>query len=64
MVNEALLKMDGLFAGMYEADVKGGRPSIARHAATGVLQRALGTPYAFREPIFLPVDEAANLVSW
>ena len=29
MVNEALLKMDGLFAGMYEADVKGGRPSVA-----------------------------------
>ena len=29
MVNEALCKMDGLFAGMYEADIKGGRPSIA-----------------------------------
>ncbi len=29
MVNDALLKMDGLFAGMYEADIKGGRPSIA-----------------------------------
>ena len=29
MVNEALAKMDGLFAGMYEADIKGGRPSIA-----------------------------------
>ncbi|MEJ8852911.1 IS5 family transposase [Variovorax rhizosphaerae] len=29
MVNEALLKMDHLFAGMYEADIKGGRPSIA-----------------------------------
>ena len=29
MVNEALVKMDALFAGMYEADVKGGRPSIA-----------------------------------
>jgi len=29
MVNEALVKMDDLFAGMYEADVKGGRPSIA-----------------------------------
>ncbi len=29
MVNEALLKMDDLFAGMYEADIKGGRPSIA-----------------------------------
>jgi len=29
MVNEALVKMNALFAGMYEADVKGGRPSIA-----------------------------------
>ena len=29
MVNEALVKMDVLFAGMYEADIKGGRPSIA-----------------------------------
>ena len=29
MVNEALVKMDELFAGMYEADIKGGRPSIA-----------------------------------
>ncbi len=29
MVNEALLKMDDLFARMYEADIKGGRPSIA-----------------------------------
>jgi transposase len=29
MVNQALAKMDGLFSRMYEADVKGGRPSIA-----------------------------------
>lgn len=29
MVNKALVAMDGLFAGMYEADIKGGRPSIA-----------------------------------
>lgn len=29
IVNAALVKMDGLFAGMYEADIKGGRPSIA-----------------------------------
>jgi len=29
MVNEALVKMDGLFSSMYEADVKGGRPSVA-----------------------------------
>src|SRR3978361_252562 len=29
MANSALAKMDRLFAGMYEADIKGGRPSIA-----------------------------------
>lgn len=29
MVNAALLKMDVLFSRMYEADIKGGRPSIA-----------------------------------
>jgi transposase len=29
MANQALAKMDRLFAGMYEADIKGGRPSIA-----------------------------------
>jgi hypothetical protein len=29
MVNEALVKMDELFSRMYEADAKGGRPSIA-----------------------------------
>ena len=29
MVNEALAKMDALFSRMYEADIKGGRPSIA-----------------------------------
>ena len=29
MANEALVKMNGLFCGMHEADIKGGRPSIA-----------------------------------
>ena len=29
MANQALANMDGLFAQMYEADIKGGRPSIA-----------------------------------
>lgn len=29
MVNAALIKMDALLGGMYEADIKGGRPSIA-----------------------------------
>ena len=28
-LNEALTKMDARFSAMYEADVKGGRPSIA-----------------------------------
>lgn len=28
-VNVALVKMGALFSGMYEADIKGGRPSIA-----------------------------------
>jgi transposase len=29
MVNTALIQMNALFSGMYEADIKGGRPSIA-----------------------------------
>ena len=29
MLNAALVKMDALLSGMYEADIKGGRPSIA-----------------------------------
>jgi transposase len=29
MVNKALIAMNGLFAHMYEADIKGGRPSVA-----------------------------------
>ncbi|MCD9005682.1 transposase, partial [Luteimonas sp. XNQY3] len=29
MVNEALVRLDGLFAQMYASDAKGGRPSIA-----------------------------------
>ncbi len=29
MANEALAKVERLFAGMYEADIEGGRPSIA-----------------------------------
>ena len=32
MANAALAKMDRLFAGMYEAEIKGGRPSIARRS--------------------------------
>ena len=29
MVNKALVAMNDLFADMYEADIKGGRPSVA-----------------------------------
>ena len=29
MLNAALLKMEALLSGMYEADIKGGRPGIA-----------------------------------
>lgn len=36
MANEALAKMDRLCAGMYEADIKGGRPSIAPDATNSV----------------------------
>ena len=36
-VNDALARMDTRFSAMYEADIKGGRPSEAhaRHAAAG-----------------------------
>ena len=49
MANEALAKMDRLFAQMYEADIKGGRPSIAPEKLLramlieGALQHPLGT---------------------
>ncbi len=62
MVNEALIKMDDLFAGMYEADIKGGRPGIAPEkllrsdAAAGLLQRALGAPTHGVDPIQPPVS--------
>lgn len=29
MINEALVGMDAIFAGMYEASILGGRPSLA-----------------------------------
>ena len=47
MANAALAKMEPLFAQMYEADSKGGRPQhctrkiAACHAAASALQRAL-----------------------
>jgi hypothetical protein len=44
MVNTALLRMEGMFPGVYDTGFKGGRPEKARahHASRGVLQRALG----------------------
>lgn len=36
-VNAALVKMNGLFSGMYEADINGGRPSIAPEKLLQVL---------------------------
>jgi hypothetical protein len=56
MVNEALRKMDGLFAGMYEDDIEGGRSFIApekllRDAAVDLLQRALGAAIHGVDPI-------------
>ena len=49
MVNEALGKMDGLFAAVRGAQQRRAaqhraRETAARHAATGVLQHPLGTP--------------------
>ncbi len=32
MANAALAKMDRLFAGMYEADIKGGGPALLRRS--------------------------------
>jgi hypothetical protein len=66
MVNEALGKMDALFAGMYEAHSKGGRPSIAPEkllrafASSGVLQYPFGAPTHGASPVQPPV----SLVHW
>lgn len=37
MINTALVKMDVLFSRMYEADIKGGRPSIAPEKLLGAM---------------------------
>ena len=50
MANQALVKMDRLFAQMYEADIKGGPPQhragevAAGHAGAGALQHPVGAP--------------------
>ena len=62
MVNEALVKMNALFAGMYEADVKSGRPNIAPDKLLRVmllqvfLQRALRAPTDGANPVQLAVS--------
>ena len=44
MVNTALAKMDALFSRMYEADIKGGRPSIADFGMMAPLYAHLAQP--------------------
>ena len=48
MVNKALANMDGLFAQMYAADIKGGRPSIApeKHPFQGVVPAPAAVTFA------------------
>ena len=66
MVNKALSNMDELFAQMYAADIKGGRPSIAPEKLLRamliqvLLQRALGAPTHGANP----VQPAVSLVHW
>src|ERR1700756_4261799 len=54
MANEALAKMDRLFVGMYEADIKGGRPSIAPEK----LLRAMLIQDALQRPLRAPTRGA------
>ena len=65
MVNVALVKMDASFSGMYEADIKGGRPSRAReaparHALASVLQHPIRAPAHGADPI----QPSVSLVHW
>nr|CUV31827.1 protein of unknown function [Ralstonia solanacearum] len=41
MLNQALAKMDRLFAKMYQVNVKGGRPSIALFASMALPRQRL-----------------------
>ncbi len=54
MVNEALTKMDELFSRMYEADIKGGRPSIAPET----LLRAMLLQHPVQRSLEAPVHGA------
>ena len=58
MVNAALVKMDGLFSDMYEADIKGGRPSIAPEK----LLRAMQVFYTVRSERQLMEQTRYNLL--
>jgi hypothetical protein len=66
MANAALAKMNALFSGMYVADIKGGRPSMAPEkllramAAASAVQRALRAALDGASPI----QPVVSLVHW
>jgi transposase len=60
MANDALAKMDRLFAGMYEADIKGGRPSIAPEKLLRAM--LLQVPYSIRSERQLMAQMQFNLL--
>ena len=60
MVNAALVKMDALFAGMYEVNTKGGRPSIAPEKLLRAM--LLQVFYSVRPERQLMVQEQYNLL--
>ncbi len=63
MVNQVLTKMDWLFAGMYEADVKGGHPSIAPEKLLRAM--LLQVLYSIRsEPQLMEQTEYNLLFRW
>lgn len=71
MINIALAKMHVLFSSMYEADIKGARPSSyletpVRHALEIIQQHPLGEPFVEANPVLffswlvgLATDDAA-----
>ena len=66
MINQALAKMDGLFARMYEADIKGVRPSIAPEKLLRAMLRRCFTACAHRglkkgDPVFVLAMAGYNL---
>lgn len=62
-VNDALAKMDAKFSAMYEADVKGGRPSIApeqAHAGDVAAGAVLGADFGRQVKAMFDKDLAAS----